>query len=154
MIIVPNKQTLRRAMDVSDTTSLDAWISTVPELSETATSSRIQALCSDIALRKEANPAAYNANISWWRNTLSSLLARGAQPSRDHLVLHLNDALVQGIANSLGRRPLALTTVVVRQHRPLCTFMARITTVCPDRDASREGFNSTTPLHDFHATTH
>ena len=142
-----------KQMDVTAKTSLDVWLSTVPELSGIASQPRMQSLCSDIALRKEANPAAYSATVSWWRNTLSSLLMQGAQASTDHLVLHLDDALVQGIANNLGRRPLALTTVVVSQHHPFCTYIVW-TTVCSDRDASNEGFNPTMPLHEFSATSH
>src|ERR1700733_10863090 len=101
----------QRQMEASG--ALHIWISTIAELSTTS-SSRIQSLCSDIARHKETNPAAYNANVSWWRHTLSNLLAQGVQPSGDHLVLHVNDTLVQGIAASIGRRPLAIATVVVR----------------------------------------
>lgn len=110
---------------------LQDWLASIPELSSstssqaTATaaagsssrisssSSRVQSLCSDIARQKSANPAAYNANVSWWRRTLASLLESGAQSDGDHTVLSVDDELVEAIARSAGRRPMALTSVVV-----------------------------------------
>lgn len=104
---------------------LQDWLASIPELSSSSSSSttagpssrisssRVQSLCSDIARQKSANPAAYNANVSWWRRTLASLLESGAQSNGDHTVLNLNDELVESIARSTGRRPMALTSVVV-----------------------------------------
>lgn len=103
---------------------LQDWLASIPELSSSSSqanagsssrisNSRVQSLCSDIARQKSANPAAYNANVSWWRRTLATLLESGAQSNGGHTVLSIDDELVEAIAKSAGRRPMALTSVVV-----------------------------------------
>lgn len=112
------------------------WLRTIPELSGAASTARVQSLCSDIAPQKATNPAAYSANVSWWRRTLSNLLESGSQPSSNHLALELDDSVFESITRSAGRRPLAIASVVVcmrncRSISSLPDFFPRMNYVIP-----------------------
>lgn len=101
----------------SSSTAFEKWITTIPELAGGASSPRVQSLFSDIVRQKATNPAAYHANVSWWRRTLHDLLSSGAQLSTDHLVVNLDEDLLQDFTRVVNRKPLALVSVVVGVHR-------------------------------------
>ncbi|KAF9053885.1 hypothetical protein BDZ89DRAFT_1098331 [Hymenopellis radicata] len=74
---------------------------------KTTSKARLQALYSDILPQKAANPAAFHANVEWWRRTLEDFVSEGLQTnSSDRLVLNasrsLSDALrVDGVGSPL-----------------------------------------------------
>ena len=99
-----------------DGQNLSDHLSTISEFSSDTTSarSRLQSLYSDIVARKELNPAGFHANVAWWRRLLEGALRLGLLPGGDHLVLHVNDYLLEALRwNPLGR-PLAIPSVIVR----------------------------------------
>ena len=76
-----------------------------------ATRSRLQALYSDISRKKVSNPAAFHANVEWWRKTLESFVSEGLQT--DRLVLHASRSLADTLRVDGVGKPLGLSTVVV-----------------------------------------
>ncbi len=80
---------------------------------------RLQALYSDILPQKAANPAAFHANVEWWRRTLEDFVHEGLQTnSSDRLVLNasrsLSDALrVDGVGKPIGLGTAVVSVVVL-----------------------------------------
>ena len=104
-----------------DGQSLSVHLSTISEFSSDTASarSRLQSLYSDIVTRKELNPAGFHANVAWWRRLLEGALRQGLLPGGDHLVLHVNDCLLEALRWNPFGRPLAIPSVIVRSMSSL-----------------------------------
>ncbi|KAF7363605.1 hypothetical protein MSAN_01017500 [Mycena sanguinolenta] len=79
----------------------------------TTSLSRLQSIYSDISRQKHSNPASYNANIEWWRNTLEAITRSGIQQRGSNLVLTADAGLMDLLRVPGAGKPLALSTVVV-----------------------------------------
>jgi hypothetical protein len=109
-------------MQSSPDVDFRAWVQTIPELSTEPKTSRMNALFSDIARQKSANTSSFTSNVSWWRQTLFDLARKGVQPSHDHLALKVDEALLDAFANCLGKRPMALSSVIVHLSLVPCHY--------------------------------
>ncbi|KAF9013970.1 Snf7-domain-containing protein [Cyathus striatus] len=84
----------------------------------TATStSRLQALYADFSRQKHSNPAAFHANVEWWKKTLESFLSYGLQEAfdrlpGDRLVFHANRGLLDRLKVEGAGKPLSLSAVI------------------------------------------
>ena len=76
---------------------------------------RLKALYSDISRQKTSNPAAFSANVEWWRKTLGTLVAQGLQAGTpDVLILHAGPELIETLRQEGVGKPLGLASVIVR----------------------------------------
>ncbi|KAL1742383.1 Snf7-domain-containing protein [Schizophyllum fasciatum] len=96
--------------------------------------SRLQGLYADFAQRKHTNPAAYAANVEWWRRALELHAASGAGGAR--LVLVANRALIDALRVEGVGKPAALGEVVTaltanRTLIPLSQFLSSVQTIYP-----------------------
>ncbi|KAI3320147.1 hypothetical protein HD806DRAFT_248405 [Xylariaceae sp. AK1471] len=77
---------------------------------------RLPALYSDFRSQRTLNPDGFVANVSAWKRGLSNAALAGHAPSksptRNHLTLELDDALLRSLENKQFGRPLALGTVL------------------------------------------
>ncbi|PFH54219.1 hypothetical protein AMATHDRAFT_135662 [Amanita thiersii Skay4041] len=84
----------------------------------TTTTTRLQALYSDISRQKRSNPASFHSNVDWWRRALESIVSSGVQHSQDspfaagRLVLHAEGSLIDCLKMKGAGKPLAIGTVV------------------------------------------
>ncbi|QRV85940.1 vacuolar-sorting protein SNF7 [Ceratobasidium sp. AG-Ba] len=85
--------------------SIREYISTLPEYK--ATSQRLQSLYSDLAKKRISNPSGYNANVEWWRRTLSEVTSRDLQPA-GILVLHADSQLAEEFRWEKVGKPLGI----------------------------------------------
>ena len=87
---------------------LKAHLQAIPEYS----TARIQFYYSSLPGRKTANPTGYSSALSWWRNTLSDLTAKGLI-SEDKLVLQVSEELREKLRWEKVGRPSSLGVIVV-----------------------------------------
>lgn len=88
-----------------------------------ASKSRLQALYSDILPQKSANPAAFHANVEWWRGTLEAFVEKGLQGnSSDRLTLHASRSLMDALRVDGVGKPIGLGTAVVSASFPFQTL--------------------------------
>ncbi|KAF8637335.1 hypothetical protein AX17_002836 [Amanita inopinata Kibby_2008] len=84
----------------------------------TTSTSRLQALYSDISRKRRSNPVAYHASIDWWRHALESIVSHGLQEVQagahpnGRLVLHAGRSLVDRFKVEGVGKPLALGAVI------------------------------------------
>ncbi|EJD41067.1 hypothetical protein AURDEDRAFT_90579 [Auricularia subglabra TFB-10046 SS5] len=102
----------------SRSAATSAYLSTLPEFGSSA---RIASLYSDIARKKQSNPASFQSTVSWWQRTLQDLVARGLQgdANSDKLILHVNNDLVEGLRWQKAGKPLGLGSAVVESAVPV-----------------------------------
>ncbi|KIY72107.1 hypothetical protein CYLTODRAFT_344696 [Cylindrobasidium torrendii FP15055 ss-10] len=102
---------------------------------KTSSKSRLQATYSDFTNQKTANPAAFHANVEWWRKTLESLVSQGAQASTsDRLVLVASRALLDTLKVDGVGKPIALGNVIVSivyisALMPSSTFLSQVQSI-------------------------
>lgn len=85
--------------------SIQEYLSTLPEYK--TTSQRLQSLYSDLAKKRLSNPTGYNANVEWWRRTLTEVTSRGLQ-STSVLVLHADSQLAEKFRWEKVGKPLGI----------------------------------------------
>lgn len=100
----------------SRSAATSAYLGTLPEFSSPA---RVASLYSDIARKKQSNPASYQSTVSWWQRTLQDLAARGLQGDADKLILHVNNDLVESLRWQKAGKPLGLGSAVVDAAVPV-----------------------------------
>ncbi|KAG6851263.1 hypothetical protein H0H93_011699 [Arthromyces matolae] len=76
--------------------------------------SRLQALYSDISRQKHSNPASYHSNVEWWQRVLELIVSSGLQEEllQSRLVLSCGPRLLERTRIKGVGKPLALGTVV------------------------------------------
>lgn len=92
--------------------SLKEHLSALPEYSASPPA-RLQFLYSSLAPRKTANPTGFSSALTWWRLTLSDLVAKGLLGD-DKLILVANDGLRERLRWEGVGRPSSLGTILVR----------------------------------------
>jgi hypothetical protein len=94
--------------------SISSFLESIPEFQS---GKRAAFFYGDVAPRKESDPDAYRAVVSFWQRVLENLLLRGLQPSNDgcgdKLVLHVDDTLLQSLRWLKHGRPLSVASAVV-----------------------------------------
>lgn len=93
-------------------TALSARLVALPEYAASPPT-RLTFLYSALAPRKTANPTGFHSALSWWKATLTTLLAAGLL-GEDSLVLSANDDLRERLRWDKIGRPSSLGTVIVR----------------------------------------
>lgn len=93
-------------------TVLSARLVALPEYAASPPT-RLTFLYSALAPRKTANPTGFHSALSWWKATLTTLLAAGMF-GEDSLVLSANDDLRERLRWDKIGRPSSLGTVIVR----------------------------------------
>ncbi|KAI1740192.1 Snf7-domain-containing protein [Xylaria scruposa] len=77
---------------------------------------RLPSLYSDFRPQRTLNPDGFAANVSAWKRGISNAALAGhapsKSPSRNHLTLELDDALLRALESKQFGRPLALGTVL------------------------------------------
>ncbi|KAI1299536.1 Snf7-domain-containing protein [Xylaria venustula] len=77
---------------------------------------RLPALYSDFRSQRTLNPDGFEANVSAWKRGLANAALAGhapsKSPSRNHLTLELDEALLRALESKQFGRPLALGTVL------------------------------------------
>ncbi|KAG6867035.1 hypothetical protein C0991_003953 [Blastosporella zonata] len=87
----------------------------------TASTSRLQALYSDISRQKHSNPTSYPSNVEWWRQVLELVVSSGLQTDTgSRLALTCGQRLIERVRVEGVGKPLALGAVVAElQSRKL-----------------------------------
>ncbi|KAG6860404.1 hypothetical protein C0995_011523 [Termitomyces sp. Mi166 len=97
---------------MSDPSSSISSILSLPPFSGASTS-RLQALYSDISRQKHSNPTSYHSNADWWRQVLELAVSSGVQTGTfSRLILFCGPRLMEQVRVKGVGKPLALGTVV------------------------------------------
>lgn len=85
---------------------------------KSTSNARLKSLYSDFLRQKHSNPTSYASNLEWWRQTIESVVANGAQStdsaSPDRLVLHADRTTLLDLFKVEGvGKPLSLSGVIV-----------------------------------------
>ncbi|KLO08957.1 Snf7-domain-containing protein [Schizopora paradoxa] len=100
----------------------------------TASTTRLKALYSDISLQKHSNPTSFNANVEWWKRTLTDVVANGLQASSpDVLSLTVSQSLQEDLRYEGAGKPLGLASVVseLRDTHALIPFEHFLSSTTP-----------------------
>ncbi|KAJ3763887.1 Snf7-domain-containing protein [Lentinula raphanica] len=82
-----------------------------------ASRQRLHSLYSDFAEQRQSDPAAYHANVDWWRRTLETYVSGGHQGA-SRLVLKAGKQLIHDFyVNGVGK-PICLDTVLTELSSP------------------------------------
>ncbi|KAF8343905.1 uncharacterized protein EI90DRAFT_3284455 [Cantharellus anzutake] len=95
--------------------SISGYLSTITEFSSNTTArSRLQSLYSDIVTRRDSNPMGFIANVGWWKGLLEGAAKQGLLPGGDHLVLHVDDRLLETLRWGPLGTPLSIPSVIAQ----------------------------------------
>lgn len=77
--------------------------------------SRLKSIYSDLSRQKTSNPAAFKANVDWWKRTLSAYVGRALQANHtDTLILDAQPDIVESFRYEGVGKPLGMAAVIVR----------------------------------------
>lgn len=77
--------------------------------------SRLKSIYSDLSRQKTSNPAAFTANVDWWKRTLNAYVERGLQANHPNaLVLDASPELAESFRYGSVGIPLGMAAVIVR----------------------------------------